>query len=409
MRNKVTTLIVTIASVLFIQLIIKHLLHDKGGSPNRLTVNLPHQPIKNITDLNKLINKKHDPNNKTISRSITSETTSINKETRPATTEDDEEAEYKNYQNDLVSILQQSYEIYDSMEKYPPTSYPILKDNVKISPLEAKYTPETKELSNPNNRDLKLKVWAPSIFYQNANEVLINAQILVHNSSVPGSIDAKVFNDNNEQVGSFVNTYHNNYYELKLNNPDSSGFKNLTQKTENFLVRITATPENYQPQNTEDAFVSTTYSFALTHYYAKYLETITEKLNATNDLIFYALYDIAKKGTYIIEASIFNSSENLKASAERVITLEAGKQWIPIEFHGYIFFHNKLSGPFKLKNFALHAVNESNLSTIKGKLVTSNFLTKKYAWDDFNSTPYTNELLNEKKISLSSWRDSGSN
>ena len=128
---------------------------------------------------------------------------------------------------------------------------------------------------------------------------------------------------------------------------------------------------------------------------AKFRNRITDELTSDKNLLFKARFNVYEEGQYIIQGTLYDKDNKLVALSEKPLELSVGTHWVPLEFYGYLFHDQKLNGPYYLKNIALNFVKK-NLASVNHELNQPNYKTQEYQWEQFNSVPYNNSVMQYK-------------
>ena len=116
----------------------------------------------------------------------------------------------------------------------------------------------------------------------------------------------------------------------------------------------------------------------LTGHYRDHIEN--------GNLIIQAEVNVSVEATYYLRGTLYQrQSSEQKFYAQSRQPLTAGTQWLSLSFHGYLFQHQQVNGPYELRNIALQKIDFPS-QTIE--FAQPHFLTQAYSYRQFTGEPY---------------------
>ena len=306
-------------------------------------------------------------------------------------------------------MLRETINTYSELERYPLNMIKLFKGAMK-DPLISKHEKDISKKTIIHKKESPPPE-DPTHSEENPNMVLASSEHEKYNyvigedditfkvgisgkdGRVPVNVEGEVFNEKKEYVTTLQYfedddlTYMANFVAPDMNDSDLAG---------NYFVKIKATSHN-KGENIASAYMFDSFSLQYRNY--KFKRRIKEKLTINGDLEFNLYYQIYKTGNYIIQGTLYDKSDNPIAFVERPYELKKGRQWINIDFHGFLLSSQKISGPLILKHLSLKYVKNNFLTESSG-LETPKFETKSYHWSEFNPYPDYNVVYGQKLMAL---------
>ena len=280
----------------------------------------------------------------------------------------------------MITNREKTREIYQEMINYPDYSTPV--DHKKsIDYIENKFAPDIKQILGNNDPSVTMVAWSEKNYYSLKDEVIRFYAIFSRKGK---NINAqKIKASLNSGVEIQFQSQSLGYYMGELD---------ISQiKTGQYLLQIDA--------NAGGETLTAVSGFKVEGQYYEFDKMKRSFLDSNGNLVFEHQVHILKAGTYLLEGLLYDSRGKIIASAHNAVELAQGLQTINLNFYGYIFYKKKMSGPFNLKNIQLAYVDE-NLVNHGEQLVVLNAFTDKYDWDQFNSSPFNNPIIDEKLADL---------
>lgn len=289
----------------------------------------------------------------------------------------------KHIKTDKKSIYQiknevKTLEAYKNMVKYPSYSTPINKKQ-KIDFIEKQLKPDIKMALGEKNPLIQFKAWSEKNFYNENDRIKINAVLTMKGESQNSKITAEF----DSGIRKELSLTDNGHYELVIDPKDVNSGKNSVKIFANFKdeIFVMLSRFNYSKSNIE------------------LLENKNAELDSHGNLVFKNQAKVKTKGNYLIEGILYHNGKMI-AKAHSIKSFTEGKNTIDLKYYGYLFYENQLSGSFELKNLQVSLMDE-NLGSKSIEFFTPNLKTKEYYWDQFNSSPYNNEIIQDKITALS--------
>ncbi len=293
-----------------------------------------------------------------------------------------------NLSKDKIAVLQSSLQIYKKQSDYPLNSYPTYSH---IDPLAENIQPKAKESEDPES-NVTIKIWKNKNYFL-VNEDPIDLFLEVYDNDtkiIPEKIIAELYNAEGKKQQEIKYIKQNDLtYTSKITISEDQNF--ILGK---YLIKI-----NVINNNKTSYLIDT---FSLQNKKVQFKHSVKDNLNSNKNLIINTNFDVYEDGPYLSQATLYDNNNKLSAFSENPVNLGAGNNWIPIEFHGYIFYKNKHSGPFTLKHVRLSYV-KPNLSIIRYEAYTPNFKTANYQWNQFNSSAADNTIMKNKVTQIESF------
>ncbi len=303
----------------------------------------------------------------------------------------EEIAEYLDDEDDYLeeeskNILSNALAIYQNQSGLAPGNSSA-SGTSKNDPIARQYTP-VPDVTEEN--DYSVAVWTnQNYFLIQENPVELFLEVSSKDVKVPIiSAEATIYNSKHVAYKTikYVATSEKTY-SYKATLPVSESATEDIQG--NYYAKITITTKDNQTIHKFD-------SFSLQYRKASFVKNhISSRLSRNKDLSFRVKYKVYQSGQYIVMGTLYNSDNQLVAIKESPVKLSRGSRWVDFDFHGFKFYNEKRSGPFKLKNITLSYV-KPNLSTVNEEYITVNHITSDYKWDEFNPIPYTDAYAKEK-------------
>ncbi len=286
--------------------------------------------------------------------------------------------------------------VYSKMAQYPLTSTP-LDPKTKSDPLTKKYDNSNAGQGTVTTADgLTVRKWKDKMhFIASEEKVELFLEVKDRGEKAEAVIDAVVYDPNNNEVGKLAYNFDQVTGAYKA--VFAPNIRDLVFGK--YLVRIKAGRKNSRAGEGSAYLIE---SFSLQDRKSRFTKNVNVDLTKHGDLLVKANYEIYEEGDYILEGTLYNLMGEPVAWAEKPITLATGTKWIPLEFHGYIFYKNQYSGPFVLRHLSLNYVKK-NLSIINAGLSFPYYKTPKWHWKQFNKNPYDNVIMKEKIRKLQLW------
>ena len=139
------------------------------------------------------------------------------------------------------------------------------------------------------------------------------------------------------------------------------------------------------------------------HYCASDIELLGEgesSLSSQGDLLFHHEVNVLSEGNFLFEGILYQNGK-MVAKAHIVKSLSEGLNLVDLKYYGFLFYDRMLSGSFELRNLQVSSIDE-NLNSKNIQFFNPRIKTKNYFWDQFNSTPYNNEIIQDKIKKLTS-------
>ena len=282
--------------------------------------------------------------------------------------------EEKSLNRRQVTQKRKTKKVYKKMVDYPHYSTPL--DSKKASDfIEDRFKKETRTISSPEDPRLSIVSWCSRNYYTKEDEIIVKARLLNAGKVVRGNVRGKLksgkkLDFKRSSEGSYQAT-------ISAENLDFGGH----------MVKVSATFAGQE--------LKTINQFKLMRQYYTFKGVKGGTLDSQGNLTFDVQFDVEEKGAYLLEGTLYKK-DKIIAIAENTVRLGEGEQRVPLKFHGHLFYKRRLDGPFKLKNLQFSYVNENLETHGNAKLIKPQFLSKKYAWDQFNNQPYFNETIGQK-------------
>jgi len=276
----------------------------------------------------------------------------------------------------LMTNREKTKEIYHEMMNYPDYSAPI-DDKKSIDHIESKFSPDVKQTLGENDPSVVMVSWSEKNYYSIKDKVIRFYALFSKSGKSINAQNIKANLNNGLEVPFRPQALGEYVGEL--------GISQI--KTGQYMMQIDA--------NVLGETLTSISGFKVEDQYFEYKKMEKSFLDSTGNLIFKHQVNILKAGTYLLEGMLYDSQGKIIAGAHNAVDLTQGVHSINLNFYGYIFYKKKMSGPFNLKNIQLAYVDE-NLATYGEQRVILNALTDKYEWDQFNSEPFNNPVIESK-------------
>ncbi|OFZ25018.1 MAG: hypothetical protein A2381_13160 [Bdellovibrionales bacterium RIFOXYB1_FULL_37_110] len=280
----------------------------------------------------------------------------------------------------LMTNRQKTKAIYSEMLNYPDYSMPV--DHKKsIDYIESKFAPDMKQVLGEKDPRVVMISWSEKNYYSTKDEAIFLYAFFHKNGKRINAQMIKARLDSGLEIqfqprsqGEYVGKLDISYI-----------------KTGQYLVQIDAKAAGEN--------LTAVCGFKVADQYYEYEKMKKVFLDSNGNLVFEHQVNILKAGTYLLEGLLYDSRGKIVASAHNAVELVQGIQTINLNFYGYIFYKKKISGSFNLKNIQLAYVDE-NLVIHGEQLVRLNAFTDRYSWDQFNSEPFNNPVIDDKLAHL---------
>jgi hypothetical protein len=261
----------------------------------------------------------------------------------------------------------ESQRIYKKMSNFPHTSSPV-KEGTNDS-MEIKFKPTSSTLFISNKKSYKLSM--SKSYYSLNEEVLFYVEAIDHD--IP---------DN----GLILATLRSTKMNVPLERVSARKYKG----------RINALKDgNYSLLININSKIQTL-NFAMRKRYYEFKEVSEDYITSDGNLNFNLAFKAFQAGNYLLEGHLYYNNEYI-ANAHEIHSLEnqKGTQFIDLEFYGKILSDRLIKGKLELRNITLSPV-EKELKTINVMLISPNYKTKEYQFDQFNSLAFNNSVITEK-------------
>ncbi len=144
--------------------------------------------------------------------------------------------------------------------------------------------------------------------------------------------------------------------------------------------------------NDDEAFIAL--SLQAHEHYFDFIRSQDQGLNAEGDLFFSNIFHFYEKGNYLIEGTVYLDDKPY-AQSSTLLKAVSGEVMATLEYHGLLFYRNKIEGRLSLKGVQVTKIDGS-LNASADQYLELNQLAPRYQWEQFNSRPYFNEVVHNK-------------
>ena len=271
--------------------------------------------------------------------------------------------------------IEASKAIYKKMSQYPTTSRP-LNPQWDIDPIENKYGPQTHDDHGLDSFERTLSTSMDKSYYSTHDkDIVLNISTFFSNAPVPSEI--KIIRNKKWVLTPYQ--LDEGQYKLHLS-PSEIGVGTHHLSVHAFI---------------RDEEVVSQVSFRVDEHYVDDKGQSKAELDQEGNLVFSHSFDFLKVGNYLIEGTLYDSEGQLVAKANSTIQNADGLQSIELNFYGFIFYEQKLSGPFELRYVEVTKLDD-NLASSGNQLFTLSKKSPSISWDQFNSAPFQNQEMLKK-------------
>lgn len=277
-----------------------------------------------------------------------------------------------------VSNEKKTLETYKKMVHYPSYSTPIPKTQ-KVDFIQKQLKPDIKQVIGDKNPTIQFQAWSEKNFYNESDKIILFANLTQKGKSKDSRVIAKIEN----KTSMIFEKDNKGRYFLELDKKLLIEGKNTIQISTDFKG--------------ESFSILSRFSFSKSK-----LELLDQKsihLDSEGNLKFQNSVKVEKEGNYLVEGIVYHKGE-MVAKAHSIQNFKVGEDLLELKFYGYLFYEKKISGRFEIKNIQVSLIDE-NLSNISTSFFYTKLVSKEYYWDQFNSMPYSNEVIQDKIIALS--------
>ena len=276
----------------------------------------------------------------------------------------------------LMTNREKTIEIYREMMNYPDYSSPI-DYRKSIDHIESKFSPDVKQTLGENDPSVVMVSWSEKNYYSIKDKVIRFYALFSKNGKSINAQKIRANLNNGLEVPFRPQTPGEYVGELSISQI----------KTGQYMMQIDA--------DVLGETLTSISGFKVEDQYFEYKKMEKSFLDSNGNLVFKHKVNILKAGTYLLEGMLYDNQGKIIAGAHNAVDLTEGVHFLNLNFYGYIFYKKKISGPFNLKNIQLAYVDD-NLATHGEQRVILNALTDKYEWDQFNSEPFNNSVIDSK-------------
>lgn len=275
----------------------------------------------------------------------------------------------------LARNIEATKNAYKKVLDYPSNTQP-LDPRLTVDPIAQKLKTQKNSVLGIHSHKNELVAFMPkSYFTQNEKSAPINIKTTSENSFVNTELTLVI--DNKESIKLHPSKIGNYQYELPLN----------TLSEGSHMVTVVA--------KFNDEEVINQLHFRLDSSLVEFVKSNSTEIDSQGNLVFSNDYHFFENGTYLVEGTLYTEKNELIGKAQTFVKANQGIQSVELSFYGYLLYQLQESGRFNLKNIQINQVDE-NLVTRGNFMKQIDQITPHLSWDQFNSRPYNNELVQDK-------------
>lgn len=271
--------------------------------------------------------------------------------------------------------VQKSIDVYKRMLLYPASTQP-LDSRLTVDPIEQKLLPQQKSV-------LGLRSHTNELLAQ-----ITKSYFTLEEKSVPIHIETTT-----------KNSYVNTLLTLVLDNKKSLNISPLQTGIYQFDLPLEGMSEGSHTITViakfQDEEVTNLLHFQLNKSLVEFVKANSADIDPEGNLVFSNYFNFLEAGTYLIEGTLYTDENQLIGKSQSILKVDQGIHPVELNFYGYLLFQRKESGNFFLKNIQINQVDE-RLVTRGNYAKQINQRTPHLTWEQFNSKPYNNDLIQEK-------------
>ena len=269
------------------------------------------------------------------------------------------------------SSLQQSIlQDHKTFTRYPPQSRRIA--SVSQDPITSRYAVDERTTFN-DDKTVGMSLWTNQKYYSELDQVQVFAKVVDDDDQrLAQTIKAQLVFNETTVLSEFVleDDDQDGLYHYQFINEDVGA-----NQVGVYKIRIQAIPSNLVDSA---AYVLSRPGIALTGEFSDRIKG--------GHLAIGMQVQVEKGGRYYAQASLYDIGDSPIGTTQWSGDLNAGLNWIDVEFYGLMLHDSEQNGPYILKQVGLSRVT---VPIQRAPLATPDYQTESYQLDEFSTAPYT--------------------
>ena len=279
---------------------------------------------------------------------------------------------------------------YRERARFPESSR-ALKSG-EVDPIREKRTATRQTMRGPGGAEPVLSVWAEKVSFERPQPVDLYASLETKGKAVGGVLEIAgeiadasgaivaqiVYKDDGQGVDRRAG---DGVFSARLELPGGLD----SAPAASYAVRVKARLLNGDLREAAGGFL---YSAPASHLTGRYRDFVKD-----GNLVIAAELDVAEAGRFHLAGTLYSMSGEPIGWAQAAANLEAGRQWIELNYYGLMFHDRKVAGPFRLGTLALSTT--STMPNALNDLVENAHVTRAYRLEQMRREPFGNPGLIE--------------
>lgn len=279
---------------------------------------------------------------------------------------------------------------YREKARFPESSRGLQKE--EKDPIREKRAATRQTMPGPDGAEPVLSVWAEKVSFERPQPVDLYASLETKGKAV--GLATEMTGEIADASGSIITqvTYRDDgqgadrkagdgIFSARLEMP--KGLDDAPAAS--YMVRVKARMLDGDLREAAGGFL---YSAPASHLTGRYRDFVKD-----GNLVIAAELDVAEAGRFHLAGTLYSMTGEPIGWAQAAANLEAGRQWIELNYYGLMFHDRKVAGPFRLGTLALSTT--STMPNALNDLVENAHVTRAYRLNQMRREPFGNPGLLE--------------